>query len=181
MPRSSRRRTALRLLSSDPLPPLPLAGDLLDAETPRRPGELHEPLVLTADAARRLRARAADAGLSVDIAASLLLEAGMLLERWPAAAGLTADGDPPVLALPEASARYLRSLTVARRPRRPSDHQHRTVAVPVRLVPRLTAAGDLERLIEAPDIEHAVALEVAAVLTGRTMSEWVVERLLLEG
>lgn len=105
----------------------------------------------------------------------------MLLERWPAAAGLKADGDPPVLALPEASARYLRSLTVARRPRRPSDGHRRTVAVPVRLVPRLTAAGDLERLIDRVDIEHAVALEVAAVLAGRTMSEWVVERLLLEG
>jgi hypothetical protein len=52
------------------------------------------------------------------------------------------------------------------------------VSIPVRLVPRVSAAGDSESLIETTEIEHAVAMEVAAIRAGRTMSEWVVERLL---
>lgn len=114
----------------------------------------------------------------MDVAASLLLEAGLLLERWPATARLTAKNDLPALALPEGSALYLRSLTVRRRPRRPSEGRRPTVSIPVRLVPRVSAASDPQSLIETTEIEHAVEMEVAAVRAGRTMSEWVVERLL---
>jgi hypothetical protein len=170
-------RRAFRLLRSDPLPPVPRADDLLATSTPRRPGELHESLTLSEGTARRLGIRAAEAGVSVDVAGSLALEAGLLLGRRPDLGALTTDPDPPGIALPEASARYLRSLTVARKPSRGAASHQRIVAVPVRLVPRLGAC-DVERTILTVDLELAISWEVAAVLAGQTMSEWAVERLL---
>lgn len=170
-------RRALRLLRSDPLPPVPRGTDLLNASIPRRPGELHESLTLSDRTARDLAIRAAGAGVSVDVACSLVLEAGLLLERRPDLGDLPADTDPPVIALPEASARYLRSLTVARKPSHRTPSRQRNVAVPIRLLPRL-AACDVERTIWAVDLELAISWEIAAVLAGQTMSEWAVERLL---
>jgi hypothetical protein len=174
------RRRSLRLLRSDPLPPIPCAKDLLDASTARRPGEHQEVFLLSAEATRKLSVRAAQAGLPLDVAASLALEAGMLIQRWPEVGDLPEEDNQPLLALPAASARYLRSLTVARKPLRKapaSDAQ--TVAVPVRLLPRI-AGHDAEEMIEAVDLEQAISWEIASVLAGQTMSEWVLERLLLE-
>jgi plasmid stability protein len=174
---TSASRRALRLLRSDPLPPVPRSADLLNASSPRRPGELHESLTLSGEAARHLGVRAAQAGVSVDVAASLVLEAGLLLERRPHLSDVAAGEDPPAIALPEASARYLRSLTVARTPLRRIPSKQRVVAVPVRLVPRLGAC-DVGGAIETVDLELAISWETAAILSGQTMSEWAVESLL---
>jgi hypothetical protein len=174
------RPRALRVLRSDPLPPLPSVQDLLDAEIPRRPGELHEALPLPGDAAMRIATRAAQAGVAVDIAASLSLEAGLLDLRLPRLR--TLDGrrvPPPGLPLPQASARYLRSLSVGRRPSRAPASPPHSVAIPVRLVARLGGA-DVEQLIDLVALEQAIAWEIAAIRAGQTMSEWVLERLLLE-
>jgi hypothetical protein len=173
----SEGRRALRLLRSDPLPPIPRAAELLNTSFPRRPGELHESLVLSDETARHLAVQANELGISVDVACSLVLEAGLLLERRPRLADLQADPDPPVLALPEASARYLRSLTVARKPLRRAPSRQRNVAIPVRLLPRL-AACDVEETIQTVDLDLAISWEIEAVLAGQTMSEWAVERLL---
>jgi hypothetical protein len=174
------RRRSLRLLRSDPLPPLPDADDLLNAEIPRRPGELHEVLVLSAEAANRIAERAAKASLAVDVAASLVLEAGLLSVRLPQIHQLNDEPDEAWLAQPEASARYLRSLTVGRRSGQISTRPSRNVAIPVRLVPRLGAV-DVEQLIDVVTLERAIAWEIAAVRAGQTMSEWLLEQLLLNG
>ncbi len=162
---------ALRLLQSDPLPPLPSVEDLLSLREPRRPGELHEALPLPADSAQAIATQATHAGVGLDVAASLVVEAGLIADDTRMAAG--GQGPQPsheALALPEASARYLRALTVGRRRGAPVLPRG-SVAVPVRLVPRLAAAST-ERLIGAIELEVAIAWEVAAVRQGRTMSEW---------
>lgn len=169
---------ALRLLRSQPLPPLPDAKDLLDAETPRRPGELHEALRLPTRTLKGLAECAASAGIAIDVAASLALEAGHLRMRLRQLRGLHPHPGLISTALPEASARYLRSLTVGRRPYSTPGRMPSSVAIPVRLVPRL-GATDVERLIDLAALEQAVAWEVAAVGAGQTMSEWVLEQLLL--
>jgi hypothetical protein len=171
---------ALRLLRSQPLPPPPDPTDLLDAETHRRPGELHEALPLSVNAAKALAKRAASAGLAVDVAASLALEAGHLRMRLPQLQALHPCPGSMSTALPEASARYLRSLTLGRRPHRPPTRAPSRVAIPVRLVPRLCAT-DAEALIDMVELEQAIAWEVAAVGAGQTMSEWALDQLLREG
>lgn len=172
-------RRALRLLRSDPLPPLPDAKALLDAENPRRPGELREALLLSSAAAERIAGHARKVGVTLDVAASLVLEAGLLSLRVPRLHELRDQSDPPRIALPEASAHYLRSLTVGRQSGQVSAQPSQTVAVPVRLVPQLGAVNP-EQLIDLVPLEQAIAWEVAAIRAGQTMSEWVLERLLLE-
>lgn len=177
-PRSS--RSALRLLRSDPLPALPDAKALLSAENCRRPGDLREALLLSSRAAERMGEQATEAGVTLDVAASLVLEAGLLSLRVPQLHELSERSDPPQIALPEASANYLRSLTVGRRSSSQiSTPPPRTVAVPVRLVPQLGAV-DVDELIDRVPLEQAIAWEVAAIRAGQTMSEWALERLLLE-
>lgn len=180
MPTTRSGRRALRLLRSDPLPPLPDAKALLDAGSRRRPGELREALLLSAEAAESIAERAEKAGVTLDVAASLILEAGLLSLRVPRLHELSNRSEPPRIALPEASAHYLRSLTVGRRSSsHVSAQPSRTVAVPVRLVPQLGAV-DVEQLIDLVPLDQAIAWEVAAIRAGQTMSEWVLERLLLE-
>ena len=170
---------ALRLLRSEPLPPLPSPKDLLDAESPRRPGELHEALALPHYTAKDLVERAARSGLTVDVAASLALEAGHLRMRLPQLQQLRPCGGEISTALPEASARYLRSLTMGRRRHSAPARVPSTVAIPIRLIPRL-GATDIEELIDLVPLEQAIAWEIAAVSTGQTMSEWALGLLLLE-
>jgi hypothetical protein len=163
---------ALRLLQSDPLPALPTAQDLLSLQAPRRPGELHEALPLPEGSAQAIATQAADAGVGLDVAASLVLEAGLIaddtrMSSW----GQGRQSNHEALALPEASARYLRALTVGRKRSGAAVLPRGSVAVPVRLVPRLAAAS-IGHLIGAIELEVAITWEVAAVRQGRTMSEW---------
>src|SRR4051812_15693424 len=107
---------ALRLLARDPLPPLPDPADLVEREAPRRPGELHEALVLERAAADHVAEQAALAGVHVDVAASVLLEAGLLCaDLGPRVSALRATRSSGAVRLPHAHARYLRSLTLCRR------------------------------------------------------------------
>jgi hypothetical protein len=162
---------ALRLLQSDPLPPLPSAEDLLTLQAPRRPGELHEALPLSEDFAQAIATQATQAGVGLDVAASLVVEAGLIADDTQLTTGAQEpQSNHEALALPEASARYLRALTVGRRRGAPVLPRG-SVAVPVRLVPRLAAAS-IERLVGAIELEVAIAWEIAAVRQGRTMSEW---------
>jgi len=163
----------LRLLASDPLPAVPRAEDLLDCVTLRRPGELHEALPLDSFAAHHAATEASKSGLAIDVAASILLEAGLAVSdvgHQPVSSGVSASAH--MLALPESNARYLRSLTVARRPRRSPLRAQRSVAIPVRLVPRL-ANFPIDSLISAVGIDRALDWEIAALCEGRTLNEWV--------
>lgn len=85
--------------------------------------------------------------------------------------------------LPGADAVYLRSLTCGA----DVDKQRRVIAragaelrisLPARLSARLLAAGGPNRLAVRDDLTEAVALEVAAVCAGQTMSEWANRTLL---
>lgn len=172
-----RRSRAIRLLASDPLPPLPTAADLLDSENPRRPGETHEALPLSRSAAERISAEAARLGIGTDLAASLLIEAGLLLDDvGPKALSLSGENGWPDSALSESSARYVRALTIARRPRKGARPSPGCAAIPVRLITRLRGES-VDELIAKVELERAVSWEVAAMLEGRTMAEWVLLRL----
>jgi len=135
-------------------------------------------LALSTEAAKRITKAAVRTGLAVDVAASLALEAGLLSVRLPNLQQLKDDPQPACLAQSEASARYLRSLTVGRRQGQVSTRPPRSVSIPVRLVPRLSAV-DVEQLIDVVALERAIAWEVAALRSGQTMSEWALEQLLL--
>lgn len=173
---TGRANRALRLLAAPPLPALPSADDLLGAGVPRRPGEFHEGLPLPADLEGDLACRAAQVGVTVDVAASVLLEAALLVADLD---GAPSDDLGPVgescagEALPQAAASYLRSLTVGRRAR-PTRSQA-VVAVPVRLVARLRGI-EVGWALRAVDLETALAWEIAAMRAARTMTEWALLR-----
>jgi hypothetical protein len=166
----------MRLLAGEPLPPLPSVSDLLDAGTPRRPGELHEALPLSNRAAQVVATEAATLGIGDDVAASLLVEAGLAVaDAGPEALQLRGAAGCQDSALSESSARYVRALTIARRPGRAVLRPAATAAIPVRLVTRL-ADKEIDELIATVELEVAVSWEVAAMLEGRTMAEWVLLR-----
>jgi hypothetical protein len=172
---------ALRLLASDPLPSPPAASDLLDAHVSRRPGEMHEPLPLGGSATAKVASQAAGWGVNLDVAATLLLEAGLAIGDLRSGAGIPVEvNGPPQMALTAAHAAYVRSLTVGRQSRRRAAGRSTSVAVPVRLIPRL-ANQSVDQLLDAVDLGVAISWEVAAVGEGRTMAEWVLLRALNEG
>lgn len=174
-PQAPGARRALRLLAADPLPALPTAAELLGPRDIRRPGDLHEALPLSASAAAQLSNRAADAGVSVDVAATVLLEAALVLtDLDQSQTGLlptTADSEQVVrLRLTAAEASYLRALTLGRQveTRRLVPE---TVAIPVRLVARVGQL-DIDRSLNAVALEVALVWEIQAVAQGRTIGEW---------
>jgi hypothetical protein len=163
----------MRLLASDPLPPLPSAEQLLDSENPRRPGEAHEALPLPAGLAEKVAAESAALGITNDLGATLLIEAGLILaDTGPAALALSGESGCPDAALSAGVARYVRALTIGRRPGERRGAAPGVVAIPVRLVTRV-AGHSLEDLTAEVELERALSWELAAVLEGRTMAEWV--------
>lgn len=169
---------ALRLLASDPLPSPPAASDLLDAHVARRPGEMHESIPLDDATSAKVASQAASWGVNMDVAATVLLEAGLAVSdlRSEGSVPVGVDG-PPQMALTAAHAAYVRSLTVGRQSRRQTTGHSTSVAVPVRLIPRL-ANQSVDHLLDVVDLGVAISWEVAAVGEGRTMAEWVFLRAL---
>ena len=155
----------LRLLHGTEAAPLP-SGELLVVGA-RRPGELHD-VVALGDAAALIAAKATELRVSIDLAATLLIELH-LLGADLARAGLPFPAPPraatPSRRLSAAEADYLRALTL----RRGLDAAAPRTAVPVRLLPRITPA-DIAAAARG-DLEHAIAWEVAALLEGRTIAE----------
>jgi hypothetical protein len=146
------------------------------ARAQRRPGERHEPVAIAAREATQLLSRAADAGLTADVAATLLVEARLALD-WLQEAGCTAVQlryEPPPVALSAAEADYLRALTVSRTRRRAARVEPgvRTVSLPVRLIARASPEV-VRRSVHDGDLEQAVAMEVHALRGGLLMGEWV--------
>ena len=163
----------MRLLASDPLPPLPSAAQLLDTENPRRPGESHEALPLPAGLAESVASEAAAIGIANDLAATLLIEAGLVLaDTGPDVLSLSGANGCPDAALSAGVARYVRALTISRRPRERRVPAPGVVAIPVRLITRV-AGRSLEDLVGEVELERALSWELAAILEGRTMAEWV--------
>jgi hypothetical protein len=152
-------------------PPLPDLPHLYD-EAIRRPGELHEPVVLD-DAQRVALARAARrAGLPTGITGRLLIEASLVSEDL---ASLRAYGAAKRLDAAAARARVRRRLSAAeadylRHLRHPPGMHQTLLTVPVRLMGRLDDIDIADALCGDP--VRAAAWESAALLDGRTMLEW---------
>lgn len=149
-----------------------------------RAGDRNDPWVIPAGAALRALAEAARAhGVDLELAVRVTAECALVCDDLAAAgvselelldvAAAEAGVDGPV---DSATADYLRRLSCragqaggASRARPLGDAV--TVGLPVRLAARLLRA-DLDVLLAAAPLERALAWEVAAVLSGRTMSEW---------
>lgn len=149
-----------------------------------RSGDRHEPWTLpVTDALRALAADADDAGIDVELAVRLAVECALVCEDLRAAGVDPATLDTAAAAervgreLDAATAAYLRRLTGARAPAAPAVPAVRRLGevvvagLPIRLSARLLGA-DLDRLVAAAPLARALAWETAAVLGGRTMSEW---------
>lgn len=151
-------------------PPLPV----LPAISPRRPGERHEAVAISAGQSQALREKAHAAKLPVDLAATLLVEAQLAVD-WLTGFGISPESletDVDVLALSAAEADYVRALTLGRRSgARPRDARAATVALPARLVARCSSSV-IARAVQG-DIELAVRWEVCAMRSGLLIGEWV--------
>jgi len=152
---------------------------LLDPST-RRPGELVEPVRIGEQIEAELRAAAFRRRLSVGIVATLVVERALVvadLERLALPRPVAEATDlAPTRRLSAGEADYLRLLTLGASGRRadtPAGDPLVTLPVrllahaPALLVPAVDAAGI------AAHLEQAVSWEIAALVAGRTMGEWV--------
>jgi hypothetical protein len=147
---------------------------------PRRPGEKYARAEVSLSTLREVALAAAEASMPVDVAGSLIAEAALLLERLDrrrirSAATLldrAAARSRATSGLSAAGADYLRALSC-----RTWRRNQPELDLPVRLLERLDGRAD--RLVGRTElIESAIRWEIAAVLTGRTMSCWGSETVL---
>lgn len=152
------------------------------ASAPRRPGESYRRIEVAAAVRQRLAIAAVATAVPIDVAATLICEAGLLLERLEqrriggalslldraAAAGCATRS------LGAADADYLRALG-RRSWRRHGD----ALGVPVRVLERIGGAGEIEaRMGHVELLEPAIRWEVGALLTGSRMGSWGCEAIL---
>ena len=141
---------------------------------PRRPGEKYERVEASLAAHRQLAIAAAELSLPVDVAATLLSEATLLLERLghhrlTRARELldqAARGSRVTRALSATNADYLRALSC-----RSWRRQVGELDLPVRVASRLGGAID-DRLARLELLESAIRWEAAALLCERTIGNW---------
>lgn len=143
-----------------------------------RAGDRHEPWTLPASPAlERLADTAHAAGVEFELAARLAIEHALAcadlraLGIAPAALDAAAAGERVAGELDAADCAYLRRLTQRREVARRDDGELVCVGLPARLTARLLQA-DLDALLAAAAVEQALAWEIAAVVSGRTISEW---------
>lgn len=177
------RRAALKLLAAPARPPRP--PHIPARRPPRRPGERREPLVVP-HLPLELGQAAAERGFDLGCAVELCLERALVVRdladvgvaslypRLLALAATTRVGR----ALPAAKAHYLQVLLAALdRGSEPTAKEHgakeTVIDIPLRLFPRVVDVVPSAQL-DANALDEALRLEVAAVGTGRSMSEWAV-------
>jgi hypothetical protein len=161
------------LRAAPPPPQAPRLPDVswLSSEAPRRPGELYEPVRIGARAEHRLELSAGRASLPAELVGRLLVEADLLrrdqdrrsfpldhLDQAAAEARVTRR-------LSAAESAYLKAL-------RGSHEAGKAGAliVPVRLLGRVGEVDLATAMLGDP--LRAASWERAALLQGRTMSEW---------
>jgi hypothetical protein len=148
-----------------------------DPGPPDRPGERREPLPGLLCKQHFVEA-VADRGLSLGTAASLTLERACVvgdletlgLSQCLADLLLAADDQRFMVALSAPYRRYRDHLASGRSDSRPQDLAG-PVVVPLRLFPRVLDI-DYEQALTAAALKEAIALELAALCVGRTMSEY---------
>lgn len=138
----------------------------------RRPGELHEAVPVPPGSAQAVERSALRAGVPSGTAVRLLIEVALVLADL---AAIGHDGAESRLDEAAAGAAVCRRLSAAeadyvRGLRRGLLTGSTLATVPVRLIGRV-AAMHIEPALRG-DLERAVAWEVAAALSGRTMLEW---------
>jgi hypothetical protein len=157
---------------------LALERPAFDAPPPRaRPSERFEPWPIAEETARPLAEAAARRGLLPETAGPILIERALLEEDFAARrlGGMTVRLDELAaraeveIELSEAQSAYLRALS--RGSAKQAVAHPRLLPVPMRLTERLGEEGIAKRLAPGP-LGAALLWERAAVLSGRTMSEW---------
>lgn len=141
---------------------------------PRRPGETYVRPEISLPIRREIAVAGAAASVPVDVAATLISEAALLLEclshhRLNGASGLldrAAGSSRVTRALSSASADYLRALSC-----RSWRRQVGEIDLPVRVQARLGDEVDL-RLGQSELLESAIRWEQAALLCERTIGNW---------
>ncbi|MGH2921133.1 MAG: hypothetical protein ACRDKU_03605, partial [Gaiellaceae bacterium] len=144
-----------------------------------RPSERFEPWPLAEEAARHLAEAAVRHGLPPETAGPLLIERALLEEDFAARglSAMTARLDELAakaevkFELSEAQSAYLRVLSRGRAKQSVAHRHPRLLPVPMRLIERMGQEGLVRRLDPAA-LGAALLWERAAVLSGRTMSEW---------
>jgi hypothetical protein len=144
---------------------------------PRRPGETYRRADVSLSARRALALAGADSGVPLDVAATLLCEAGLLLDRLTQRRvsrarellDRAASASRVTRALSTANADYLRALSCRswRRDRAEIDIPARTL---LRVGPHLE-----EYVSRAELLESAVRWEIGALLAERSMASWGTE------
>lgn len=157
-----------------PPPPMPT----FRPGPPVRPGQRREPL-LALTVGISFATAAADRGLSLGVAIELALERALvfadlkLIRQADRFADLlvAAQRQRFVAPLPGAYGRYQASLLRTRRHRLNNVELDEPVAVPLRFFPRILEL-DYDEALDPMAIDEAVALELAALCSGRTMTEY---------
>lgn len=144
---------------------------------PRRPGEVYTHAEVSLSTRRALALAAADARVPLDVAATLLCEAGLLLDRLGRhrvshARDLldrAASGSRVTRALSAAHADYLRALSCRSWRRDRAD-----LEIPARI---LAAAADRldDFLARGEMLESSIHWEIGALLAERSMVSWGTE------
>jgi hypothetical protein len=136
-----------------------------------------EPWLVPDETVRPLAEAAARQRLRTETSVPLLVERALLLEDF-AARGLSARAArlddvastaEVEIELSEPQSAYMRVLSIGNAGR--VGGHPRILPVPMRLIERLGERGLADRLDPSP-LRAAVVWECAAVLSGRTMSEW---------
>lgn len=143
-----------------------------------RVGDRHDAWTFTAsDAMRTLTGAAYATGIDFELAVRLVVESALICDDLDPLGidvlqlDVAAATERVERQLDAAASAYVRRLTRGCNAPRRELSEAVTVGLPVRLNARLLQA-DIEALLERGDIARAIRWETAAVLTGRTMSEW---------
>lgn len=151
-----------------------------DLRPPRtRPYERLEPWPLTEETARRLAAAANARQLPFETTGALVVERTLLARdlSMPGRDSFTTALDEIASrmrverALTEPQSAYLRALSPSRLPAVRTANLPHLLPLPMRLIERI-GEGGLDGAVDVTLLESALLWERAAVLNGRTMSEW---------
>lgn len=152
------------------------AGALLPS-APRRPGEKYDRPAVSLITRRALAIASADARVPLDVAATLLCEASLLLERLDARRvsharellDRAASGSRVTQALSTANADYLRALSC-----RSWRRDRGEIDVPAKVMSKVGDRLD-SFLCRGELLESSIRWEIGAVLAERSMCSWGTE------
>ena len=154
-------------------------GEIAASRTAVRAGDRHDPWTFAVTPRlRTLAATASALGVDLSLAVRVVVERGLTLRDLyalgvdPAPLDAIARAARIDGALDAASAAYVRRLSGGDGAAPRALGVQVTVGLPLRMSTRLSGAGELDALLVSDAVSAALAWELAAVLQGRTISEW---------